>query len=152
VGEVRASEALDMIHAMTSGHDGSFTTLHASDPRMALNRLEVLAMSADNHLAPHVVRSMVGSGVDLIVHLGTYSRGEQEVRRLGSLAFVAENQEDTMSTPVVAEFASYRIVDDSWDWREDALVHMPAKTWRKLLVAGLDPEGIARKVLDGARS
>jgi Flp pilus assembly CpaF family ATPase len=147
VGEVRGKEALDMIHAMTSGHDGSLTTLHASGPRMALNRLEVLAMSADDNLAAHVVRAMVASGVDLVIHLGTFYRGEQEVRRLASLAFVAENPEDRLGTPVVAEIASYRIVDDSWEWRPDALIHMPDKIWRKMLVAGLEPERIAREVL-----
>jgi len=152
VGEVRGKEALDMILAMTSGHDGSLTTLHASGARMALNRLEVLAMSADANLAPHVVRQMVGSGVDLVIHLATFQRGEQEVRRLASLAFVAENPEDPLASPVVVEIANYRIVDDSWEWRSDALVHMPEKVWRKLIVAGIDPEGMARKVLDDGRT
>ncbi len=152
VGEVRGKEAMDMLHAMTSGHDGSLTTLHASGPRMALSRLEVLAMSADANLAPHVVRQMVGSGVDLVVHLATFQRGEQEVRRLASLAFVAENPEDPLASPVVVEIANYRIVDDSWEWRPDALVHMPEKVWRKLIVAGIDPEGMARKVLDDDRA
>ena len=152
VGEVRGKEALDMILAMTSGHDGSLTTLHASGARMALNRLEVLAMSADANLAPHVVRQMVGSGVDLVIHLAIFQRGEQELRRLASLAFVAENPEDPLASPVVVEIANYRIVDDSWEWRPDALVHMPEKVWRKLIVAGIDPEGMARKVLDDGRT
>ncbi|MGH7762565.1 MAG: CpaF family protein, partial [Candidatus Dormibacteraceae bacterium] len=145
VGEVRGKEALDMIHAMTSGHDGSLTTLHASGARMALNRLEVLAMSADANLAPHVVRQMVGSGVDLVVHLATFHRGDQEVRRLASLAFVAENLEDATGTPVVAEIARYRMLDDTWDWRPEVLIHMPDKVWQKLSVAGIDPERMARR-------
>ena len=148
VGEVRGKEALDMIHAMTSGHDGSFTTLHASGPRTALNRLEVLAMSADANLSPHVVRAMVGSGVDLVIHLATYQRGEQEVRRLASLAFVAENLEDANGTPVVAEIVRYRMLDDSWEWRPEVLIHMPEKVWQKLTVAGVDADRMARRVLD----
>ena len=151
VGEVRGKEAMDMLHAMTSGHDGSLTTLHASGPRMALSRLEVLAMSADANLAPHVVRQMVGSGVDLVVHLSTFHRGEDEVRRLASLAFVAENPEDPLGSPIVSEAAVYNIADDGWEWRPDALVHMPEKIWRKLLVAGIDPEGLARQVLSDGR-
>lgn len=151
VGEVRGKEAMDMLHAMTSGHDGSLTTLHASGPRMALSRLEVLAMSGDANLAPHVVRQMVGSGVDLVVHLSTFHRGDDEVRRLASLAFVAENPEDPLGSPIVSEAAVYRIADDSWEWRPDALMHMPDKIWRKLLVAGIDPEGLVRQVLsDGS--
>ena len=151
VGEVRGKEAMDMLHAMTSGHDGSLTTLHASGPRMALSRLEVLAMSAAANLAPHVVRQMVGSGVDLVVHLSTFHRGEDEFRRLASLAFVAENPEDPLGSPIVSEAAVYRIADDSWEWRPDALMHMPDKIWRKLLVAGIDPEGLVRQVLSDGR-
>jgi pilus assembly protein CpaF len=151
VGEVRGKEAMDMLHAMTSGHDGSLTTLHASGPRMALSRLEVLAMSGDANLAPHVVRQMVGSGVDLVVHLSTFHRGEDEVRRLASLAFVAENPEDPLGSPIVSEAAVYNIADDGWEWRQDALVHMPEKIWRKLLVAGIDPEGLVRQVLSDGR-
>ena len=151
VGEVRGKEAMDMLHAMTSGHDGSLTTLHASGPRMALSRLEVLAMSGDANLAPHVVRQMVGSGVDLVVHLSTFHRGEDEVRRLASLAFVAENPEDPLGSPIVSEAAVYNIADDGWEWRPDALMHMPDKIWRKLLVAGIDPEGLVRQVLSDGR-
>lgn len=151
VGEVRGKEAMDMLHAMTSGHDGSLTTLHASGPRMALSRLEVLAMSGDANLAPHVVRQMVGSGVDLVVHLSTFHRGDDEVRRLASLAFIAENPEDPLGSPIVSEAAVYRIADDSWEWRPDALMHMPDKIWRKLLVAGIDPEGLVRQVLSDGR-
>ena len=151
VGEARGKEAMDMLHAMTSGHDGSLTTLHASGPRMALSRLEVLAMSADANLAPHVVRQMVGSGVDLVVHLSTFHRGEDEVRRLASLAFVAENPEDPLGSPIVSEAAVYNIADDGWEWRPDALMHMPEKIWRKLLVAGIDPEGLVRQVLSDGR-
>jgi Flp pilus assembly CpaF family ATPase len=151
VGEVRGKEAMDMLHAMTSGHDGSLTTLHASGPRMALSRLEVLAMSGDANLAPHVVRQMVGSGVDLVVHLSTFHRGDDEVRRLASLAFVAENPEDPLGSPIVSEAAVYRIADDSWEWRPDALMHMPDKIWRKLLVAGIDPDGLVRQVLSDGR-
>src|SRR5215472_5354258 len=77
VGEVRGKEALDMIHAMSSGHDGSLTTVHASGPRLALNRLQMLAMSADPNLSAPVVSQMAGSGIDMVVHLGMYQRGDR---------------------------------------------------------------------------
>ena len=108
-------------------------------------------MSGDANLAPHVVRQMVGSGVDLVVHLSTFHRLDDEVRRLASLAFVAENPEDPLGSPIVSEAAVYRIADDSWEWRPDALMHMPDKIWRKLLVAGIDPEGLVRQVLSDGR-
>jgi len=152
VGEVRGIEALDMIHAMSSGHDGSLTTLHASNPQTALDRLEVLAMSADRNLAPHVVRRMIGAGVDLIVHLSAYHRGGKELRRLASLAFVAENRETDLGAPVVSNVASYRVVDDSWDWRREAVAHMPDKIWRKLLAAGVNPDDVIREVIGNGES
>ena len=136
-----------MLHAMTSGHDGSLTTLHASGPRMALNRLEVLAMSADSNLMPQIVRQMVGSGVDLVVHLSNYQRGEDQVRRLGSLSFVAENPEDPMGAPTVMDLCSYRVESDSWDWRPESLKYMPDKIRLKFQVAGIDPDRLVRDVL-----
>jgi Flp pilus assembly CpaF family ATPase len=139
VGEVRGKEALDMLHAMTSGHDGSFTTLHASGTRAALNRLEVLAMSADPHLAAMVVRQMVASAVDLVISLGTYERGERPCRRVASLAFVAENPEDPFGGAVVQEFCSYVPRTDSWDWDGAALNHLPAQIRAKFELAGYDP-------------
>jgi len=149
VGEVRGKEALDMIHAMTSGHDGSFTTLHASTPRMVVNRLEVMAMSADSNLAPQVVRAMVGGGLDLIIHLGAYNRQHQEVKRLAGLAFVDENPEDALATPVVAELVRYRPESDGWEWQDVNVRHMPAKVWHKLEAANEDPEALVRQVLAG---
>ncbi len=149
VGEVRGKEALDMLHAMTSGHDGSLTTLHASGPRAALSRLEVLAMSADSHLAPAVVRQMVGSGVDLVVYLGTYQRGDQLCRRLGSMAYVAENLEDAAGGPVIQEFCRYVPRSDDWRWDRDALTQVPTKVAAKFQLAGIEPARFFYQVADG---
>ena len=51
----------------------------------------------------------------------------------------------------MSEAAVYNIADDGWEWRPDALMHMPEKIWRKLLVAGIDPEGLVRQVLSDGR-
>ncbi|MDQ6691970.1 MAG: Flp pilus assembly complex ATPase component TadA [Candidatus Dormibacteraeota bacterium] len=147
VGEVRGKEALDMLHAMTSGHDGSLTTLHASGPRMALNRLEALAMSADANLAPQVVRQMVGSGVDLVAHLSTYQRGDDQVRRLASLSVVDENPEDALASPSVIELCGYRVERDTWEWRPEALKYMPDKIRLKFQVARIDPDQLVQDVI-----
>jgi pilus assembly protein CpaF len=127
---------------MTSGHDGSLTTLHASGPRAALNRLEVLATSADPHLAPTVVRQMVAGAVDLIIHLGTYQRGEGASRRLGSLAFVAENPEDPFGGALLQEFCRYVPPLDDWQWDSAALAHVPGKVRDKLELAAIEPAGL----------
>ncbi|NNK91237.1 MAG: CpaF family protein, partial [Acidimicrobiia bacterium] len=69
VGEVRGPEALDMIQAMSTGHDGSLSTVHANSPSEALWRLETLAMSGDHRAAEITVRRQLRAGVDLIVHM-----------------------------------------------------------------------------------
>ncbi|HEX5558143.1 MAG TPA: CpaF family protein [Gaiellales bacterium] len=80
VGEVRGGEALDMLQAMNTGHDGSLTTVHASSPADAVRRIETMALMAGLDL-PHVaVREQVASAVDVIVHLVRDGDGARRVR------------------------------------------------------------------------
>ena len=85
VGEVRGPECLDMVMAMTSGHDGSMSTLHASSPAEALDRLELLAMMGEGGLPHAAVARQVDAAIDLIVHLERLPSG---VRRVGRVARV----------------------------------------------------------------
>ena len=80
VGEVRGGEALDMLQAMNTGHDGSLTTVHASSPADAVRRIETMALMAGLDL-PHVaVREQVASAVDVVVHLVRDGDGSRRVR------------------------------------------------------------------------
>ena len=80
VGEVRGGEALDMLQAMNTGHDGSLTTVHASSPADAVRRIETMALMAGRDL-PHIaVREQVASAVDVIVHLARDGDGSRRVR------------------------------------------------------------------------
>jgi pilus assembly protein CpaF len=79
VGEVRGAEALDMLQALNTGHDGSMTTVHANSAADALRRIETLALMADVAL-PHVaVRQQVASAIDLVVHLERSREGARAV-------------------------------------------------------------------------
>src|SRR5438094_10215780 len=69
LGEVRGPEALDMLQAMSTGHEGSLTTIHANDARDALGRLETMVMLAGFGLPVPVIRQYVASAVTLVVHL-----------------------------------------------------------------------------------
>lgn len=148
VGEVRGKEALDLIHAITSGHDGSLTTIHASSPRLAVNRLQMLAMSADPGVSAPVVSQMVGTGVDMVVQLGMYQRGDRLRRRLSHLCFVDHNVEDPGLGPVVQEVCRYRVLEDEWEWDGDALRFMPRKIRDKFDAAGIDDRRLRFEVLD----
>jgi pilus assembly protein CpaF len=85
VGEVRGGEALDMLMALNTGHEGSLTTVHANSPADALRRVETLALMAGLGLPHEAVREQVGSALDLVVH---QARGPGGVRRVESVAEV----------------------------------------------------------------
>jgi len=89
VGEVRGGEALDLLQALNTGHDGSLSTVHANSPEDALRRLETLALMADVAL-PHVaVREQVASAVDLVVHQARGADGSRAVRSIAEVVRVA---------------------------------------------------------------
>jgi pilus assembly protein CpaF len=77
VGEVRGPEALDMLQAMNTGHEGSLTTLHCNSPRDALSRLETLVLMAGFDLPVRAIRTQVASAIDLIVHLDRLGDGSR---------------------------------------------------------------------------
>jgi pilus assembly protein CpaF len=79
VGEVRGGEALDMLQAMNTGHDGSLTTVHANNPRDAISRLETLVLLSGFDLPLRVVREQISSAVDLIVQQARFSEGSRKL-------------------------------------------------------------------------
>jgi pilus assembly protein CpaF len=80
VGEVRGGEALDMLQAMNTGHDGSMTTVHASSPDDALRRLETMALMGGVDLPHAAVREQLRSAIDVVVHIARSADGERKVR------------------------------------------------------------------------
>jgi pilus assembly protein CpaF len=82
VGEVRAEEALDMLQAMNTGHDGSLTTIHANSPRDAIGRLEVMVGMANSNIGIRAIRQQVSSAVDLFVQIARFSDGSRRVTHL----------------------------------------------------------------------
>jgi len=79
VGEVRGAEAIDMLQAMNTGHDGSLTTLHANTPRDALHRLETMVSMASLNLPEKGVRAQIASAIDVVVHVQRMSDGTRKV-------------------------------------------------------------------------
>ena len=82
VGEVRGAEALDMLQAMNTGHDGSLATLHSNSPRDTLSRLETMMLMADVDLPQRVLREQIASAVDFIVHLARFADGSRRVTHI----------------------------------------------------------------------
>ena len=86
VGEVRGGEALDMLQAMNTGHDGSLTTVHSNSPRDAIARLETLVLMAGMDLPLKVVRQQIASAVDLIVQQSRLTDGSRKVTAVTEIA------------------------------------------------------------------
>jgi pilus assembly protein CpaF len=82
VGEVRAEEALDMLQAMNTGHDGSLTTLHANTPRDALGRLEVMVGMANSNMGIRSIRQQISSAVDLFIQTSRFSDGTRRITHI----------------------------------------------------------------------
>ncbi len=92
VGEVRGAEALDMLQAMNTGHDGSLTTVHANNPRDALARLETMVLMAGLELPSRAIREQVVSAIQFLVHIRRYEDG---VRRVSNIAEITGMEGNT---------------------------------------------------------
>jgi len=79
IGECRGPEALDMMQAMNTGHDGSMTTTHANSPRDAFSRLETMVMMASQHIPDKVIRQMLASAIHIVVHCARLNDGTRKV-------------------------------------------------------------------------
>ena len=85
LGEVRGEEALDMLQAMNTGHDGSITTIHANNPRDAIARIETMAMMGSISLPEKAIRAQIASAVDLIVQVSRMSDGTRRVTHISEI-------------------------------------------------------------------
>jgi pilus assembly protein CpaF len=101
VGEVRGGEALDMMQAMNTGHDGSISTIHANSARDALSRLETMMLMAGIHLPERALREQIASALDIIVQLSRLSDGS---RRLIEFAEVTGMEGTTITTQTIFKY------------------------------------------------
>ncbi|HEX4939715.1 MAG TPA: ATPase, T2SS/T4P/T4SS family [Candidatus Kapabacteria bacterium] len=91
VGECRGGEALDMLQAMNTGHDGSLTTIHANSPRDCINRLEVLVLMSGMELPVAAIRGQIQSGVHLIIQQNRFPCGSRRITSISEVSGVESN-------------------------------------------------------------
>ena len=108
VGEVRSEEALDMLQAMNTGHDGSLTTLHANTPRDALGRLEVMVGMANANMGIRSIRSQIASAVDLFVQTSRFTDG---TRRITHVTEVVGMEQDIITLQDIFLFEKTGVSD-----------------------------------------
>jgi pilus assembly protein CpaF len=103
VGECRGGEALDMLQAMNTGHDGSLTTIHANNPRETLARLETLVLMAGMDLPLKAIRQQVASGINLVIQLSRLKDGS---RKVTSVTEIIGMEGDTITMQEIFKFES----------------------------------------------
>jgi pilus assembly protein CpaF len=101
VGEVRGEEALDMLQAMNTGHDGSLTTIHANSPRDAIARMETMALMANLNLPEKALRKQIASAITLVLQVARFSDG---TRRLTHITEITGMEDDVVSMQDVFVF------------------------------------------------
>src|SRR5207244_338493 len=121
VGEVRGEEALDMLQAMNTGHDGSLTTLPANTPRDALSRLETMVAMANLNIPESAIRRQISSAIDVVVQVSRHSDGTRKIISIAELTgmegnvvtmqdiFVFRKRGIKASGVVLGEFSSHHI-------------------------------------------
>jgi len=125
VGEVRGGEALDMLQAMNTGHEGSLTTVHANNAYDALSRLETLATMSDIEVPFAAIRDQVNAAIDLVVQLNRHADGS---RRIVQLAYLTSSRREDYRLATLADYDPVR--------REFRRYPVPARMVAALRAAG----------------
>jgi pilus assembly protein CpaF len=143
VGEVRGDEALDMLQAMNTGHDGSLTTVHANSPRDALSRLETMVAMANLNIPDKAIRRQIASAIDLVVQISRLSDGTRRVMTIAEITgmesdvvtmqeiFVFQRRGIGEKGEVLGEFAPTGIRPKLAERLEMSGVHLPFEMFEK---------------------
>jgi pilus assembly protein CpaF len=146
VGEVRGEEALDMLQAMNTGHDGSLTTIHANSPRDALSRLETMVAMANLNIPDKAIRRQIASAVDLVVQISRLSDGTRRVTAISEITgmesdvitmqdiFVFERRGIGEKGEVIGEFVPTGIRPKLAERLETSGVHLPFEMFERQMV------------------
>ena len=134
VGEVRGEEALDMLQAMNTGHDGSLTTIHANTPRDALARLETMVAMASLNLPENAIRRQIASALDVVVQVSRLSDG---TRKVVSLAEITGMEGDIVTMQDIFVFRKRGIRENGEVIGEFVATGVRPKFAEKLLVSGI---------------
>jgi pilus assembly protein CpaF len=145
VGEVRGEEALDMLQAMNTGHDGSLTTIHANSPRDAVSRLEVMVGMANSNMGVRSIRQQVSSAIDVFVQIARFSDGSRRLNAFTECVgmegeqitmqdiFVFEKTGVNEAGKVTGRFRATGIRPKFYDRLKAAGLHVPASAFQTLV-------------------
>ena|SRR5688572_20295544 len=135
VGEVRSAEALDMLQAMNTGHEGSLTTIHANSPRDALSRLETMILMAGANLPDRAMREQISSALDLIIQVSRLADG---TRRITSIVEITGMEGPVTATQEIFRFKRKGIAPDGQVIGDFETTGVRPTFMERLRVAGIE--------------
>jgi pilus assembly protein CpaF len=135
VGEVRSDEALDMLQAMNTGHDGSLTTIHANAPRDALSRLETMVAMANLHIPDTVCRRQISSAINVVVQVSRMSDG---TRKVTNITEITGMEGDVVAMQDIFVFEKRGVRDNGEVIGEFVASGIRPKFSDRLLVSGIE--------------
>jgi pilus assembly protein CpaF len=135
VGEVRAAEALDMLQAMNTGHEGSLTTVHANTPRDALSRLETMILFAGTNLPERAMREQIASALDVLVQVSRMSDG---TRRVTSVTEVTGTEGDVIQLQEIFRFRRQGVTAEGRVAGTFEATGVRPRFTERLAIAGID--------------
>jgi pilus assembly protein CpaF len=139
LGEVRGGEALDMLQAMNTGHDGSISTVHANSPRDALSRLETMVLMAGFELPAKAIREQVSAALNVIIQVARLSDGARKIVKVSEVTgmegevvvmqdiFVFEKQGLDPEGKVIGQFRASGVRPKFLDMIQTAGIHLPSE-------------------------
>ncbi|MEJ5368945.1 MAG: CpaF family protein [Bryobacteraceae bacterium] len=146
VGEVRGEEALDMMQAMNTGHDGSLTTIHCNSPRDAISRLEVMMGMANANMSIQSIRQQIASAIDLFVHISRYSDGTRHVSHITECVGM---ERDIVTTQDIFLFEKTGVAPDGRVLGRFRATGIRPKCYEKLKTAGFHfPQELFQSVVE----
>ncbi|MGM0381577.1 MAG: CpaF family protein [bacterium] len=146
VGEVRGKEFLDMLQAMNTGHDGSFTTVHANSPRETVFRLVNLAMLSPYEIPAQAIRRQIGSSIDLFVHVKRYRDGS---RKMSNISEVIQDKEEGVILKDIFRYEQEGLDENKNVIGEHKLLRRPDGLVERFHQAGIEfPERVFEEVAE----
>src|SRR5437773_133666 len=139
VGEARGGEALDMLQAMNTGHDGSLTTIHANSPRECLQRLEVMVLMAGYDLPVKAIRQQVGSAINVLIQAARLSDGTRKVVRISEIVGM---EGDQLQLQDLFDFVQTGVTPEGRVQGQFRASGLRSRYFDRLVAAGVKPEDI----------
>lgn len=147
VGEVRGKEALDMLQAMNTGHDGSITTVHSNSPRDALGRIETMVLMSTTNMDQIAIRRQMASALNLVLQVRRYSDG---VRRLESMSEITGMEHEIITIQEIGGFVQKGMSADGKCIGEFVLHNVKPKFLQRAKELGISFTGIANEFSKGS--